>query len=972
MKHTFTLFLLIVLWGPPEAWAQETRIFGTMKDITEFPIVGASIVAEGQNRGTISDSEGNYALSLKPGEYTITASIIGYKTMKKAISVGESPYELHFMLVDDYLEMNEIVVSGSFNSASKLESSTAMTTLNARVIENRIQRGVGDLMKAIPGVAIMSEGGDVGANITVRGLPQGSGSFKYLSLREEGLPVFEVPDLYFAFIDGMYQLDESVQRMEAVRGGTAAIFASNNSGGIVNFISKSGGDKLAGITKVTYGTQGMYRTDINVGGPLGDKWKFNVGGFYRYDLGVRPTGSYPANQGGQIKANFTRQFNNGYLRLYGRYLNTRNLWYTGAPFQNYNQPQRVTGGPDLRSGSMYSSDYETLIFPDAFAKTTSGESVDNTTRHLSDGMYSRVGVLGLELFKKLGNDINLTLRAKTMRAANQGNVLVSDLREPIPINNLLQSIALAAGRGNPQVAAAIYPSLRTQYVTSGELLTPEQTAQLHGNGLAAFNLAVGIDRPVNNSIVDMQLNKAYGAHSLTAGFYGSVYNTTSRTNQNLLLTDLQVHPRLIQLGSPLGANGSFVPLFAKDGFLNYNVGYTNASHYGQVAALYAGDEWQANERLKLEGGLRLDLSWHQGRAERPVIPGQVTAVNGQPQAVGQSVPAGYSNFIPSAQDTRNGQWGSRIDRTWDYRFSVLNGSLGLNYKLSTEAALFARTSLSNRTPTLTQWESTVDNNNLATGNTVKGSVERIGQYEAGFKLSTSKVGLFTNLFYSRVNGMLQTLQVVKANGSIGFEQLPTASHTVGSEVEVVYSPVKSLQVKLITTWQDARWTDFRYVTNIPGNGQFSGEQVRDYRSNRVRDVASLLYDAMISYNRKGFDAFLNYRWVGPRAANQNNLASVQAYGEWLGGLSYTWKQVTLGVKSTNLLNTAAMQQVLTRLGEDVAGVNEKGEVQLINMDPNRVDAAGKAIGVGNTYSTLVTGGRGILPHNVLFSLTYQF
>src|SRR4051794_12865772 len=70
-------------------------------------------------------------------------------------------------------------------------------------------------------------------------------------------------------------------------------------------INKTGGPELHGSFKVSGATEGLARYDMNTNGPLGDDWRFNVGGFYRYDHGVRDPG-FPGISGGQVKASITR------------------------------------------------------------------------------------------------------------------------------------------------------------------------------------------------------------------------------------------------------------------------------------------------------------------------------------------------------------------------------------------------------------------------------------------------------------------------------------------------------------------------------------------------------------------------------------------------------------------------------------------------------------------------------------------
>ena len=89
--------------------------------------------------------------------------------------------------------------------------------------------------------------------------------------------------------------------------------------------------------RATGGTEGLARYDLNPNGPLGDDWRFNVGGFYRYDHGVRDPG-FPGIRGGQLKANVTRLLDNGYIRFSVKYIDDRNQFILPLPLHQPGRP----------------------------------------------------------------------------------------------------------------------------------------------------------------------------------------------------------------------------------------------------------------------------------------------------------------------------------------------------------------------------------------------------------------------------------------------------------------------------------------------------------------------------------------------------------------------------------------------------------------------------------------------------------
>ncbi len=934
--------LLLLFPTVPSAFAQSATISGRVLDEQRHPLPGAVVQLESQLATDVADTEGFYELTnVPPGRHVIRVSYIGYRTEQQTVEVeGGDVRGVDFVLLEDPLGLSEVIVSGSFNPATKLESSTAITTLAPAQIEQRLPRGTSDLLRAVPGVQVTSTYGEIGSDVTVRGLPQTpNSSYRYVSLQEDGLPVFEPPGLLFAFPDAMLRVDETVARMEAVRGGAAAVFSSGTPGGIVNFISKSGGSELEGVLKTTGGNQGMIRQDFNVGGPLAEAWRFNVGGFYRYDRGVRDPG-YAAGRGGQVKANVTRDLGAGYVRLYAKYLAEHNVWYMGVPIRNFSDPEPIPGGPPIGRGTTYADDRTVLRIPDAFNPGTFAE------HDMRDGYTVRYRMAGLELSHNLGADWNVTLRARALAADNRNNLMI-DVADAFPI------AAFAA----PDLPLEVPRFVR--YVNTGEVITDQDAiANLNGNGLmSVFGMAF-VDQPVTNYIANVQLARQVAAHNFNLGLYYSTYESRLRLVQEGVFVEVKNQPRLIQVAIP-GPDGTPVGLTPDDGFAGYNTGYWNLRNQTDIVAAYAGDTWQVTERLNLDLGVRLDLNRSEGHNERPVVPGRV--VDGQ--VVGQEVPAGYAPFVPTPAQSQAGMFGSGINRTWDYTFSTWGGSVGLNYRLSDAVALYGRGSRGGRVPTSQQWTFQTSDGSQITGETNKGEVETIVQAEVGVKVARPSWSLLLTGFYGSSKNLISNLHRGQADGSFVFIPIPGDTRTIGAEVEAVYNPTRNLRLQLVTALQDPRFTRFSYEFFIPGTNAYSGQQARDYSGNLLNDAVRVLADFTASYRTGGLEAFANVRYTGERMANRPNTITIPAYSEVAAGVAYTYRQVRVSASGINLFDTEAIALMASRTGEDVIRVLPDGSAEsIITTGPN----------AGSTTQNFNTTGQGILPRSLVMSITYRF
>ncbi|MFL5561248.1 MAG: TonB-dependent receptor [Gemmatimonadaceae bacterium] len=916
--------------------AQTGAVHGVVFDEAGRPLPGAHVFVAGTAVATESRADGSFDLRAVPtGRRDVRAQRIGYRFAVESVDVrGAESARVTLRLMADPFALEGVVVSGTFNTASKLASSTAITTFTAQQVEAQAPRGTAELLKSAPGFQVMSNSGETGADVTVRGLPvSDQSSFRYVSLQEDGLPVFEAPGLLFAFPDAMARLDETVSRVEAVRGGSAAVFGSSTPGGIVNLISKSGGPTLGGTMRLTGAAQGMGRLDADVGGPLGSAWRFNAGGYWRYDRGLRDPG-FAANEGGQLRLNATRDFASGHARIYGKYLNERDLWYLGIPISNYKDPEAIAGGPAIGSGTMFARERLSLTVPDAFhpGQLASHDLNGNTTRY---------GMIGTDLLRELSPGWTLGFRGKVLHSENLTNLMV-DVADPFPI-------AVVGPPGPRQL----------RYVTTGQTITDgAQVANLNGNGLMTVQGLAFVDQPVTNGIANIELAHQGGQHSLTGGVYVSAYSTRLRLTQQGIFVEVADNPRLIQVGMP-APDGSFIGLTPPDGFAGYNAGFWNLTDHTAIAALYLGDDWHASDRLTLDLGARVDHSTSSGRNERPVVPGDVE--NGV--VVGQEVPAGYAPFTPTQQQSRAGMFGSGIFRKWDYTFATWSASAGANYRLTDRSAVYGRLSRGTRMPTPQQWTFQTTDGSQVTGDTKRGDVETTMQGEVGVKTSAERWSLLVTGFYGTSENMLVTLDRGQPNGGFAFLPISTDTRTIGTEVEGSVSPVDGLQLRAVGTVQDPRFTRFNYEFFVPGNGPYSGAQVRDYKGNHLIDIASVLGDLGGSYTHASFDLFGDYRYNGSRPANRPNTVTIPAFGEVNGGVGYRVGQMRVTVQGLNLLNTQAIQQMAQRTGEDILRVNSDGTaVSLVTSGPS----------AGTTTTSRYTTGLGIMPRTVQVSVGYDF
>ena len=227
--------------------------------------------------------------------------------------------------------LEKIVVTGTFSgkSVAKEEASFAVSSFSEDDIKKLAPKSTADLFKAIPGVWAESSGGVAGANVFVRGFP-GAGDAPFLTIQLEGAPIFPPPTLSFLENSSIFRLDETVEFMEALRGGTNPVISNGQPGLTTNFLLKEGYEETAGLVKYSTSDYGLQRLDAVVSGQLAEDLYIMVGGYIKSSPGVRDAG-FNAEEGQQFTINITKELDNGKVNFYTRQTDDHGTWYLPTP-----------------------------------------------------------------------------------------------------------------------------------------------------------------------------------------------------------------------------------------------------------------------------------------------------------------------------------------------------------------------------------------------------------------------------------------------------------------------------------------------------------------------------------------------------------------------------------------------------------------------------------------------------------------
>ncbi|MSP64468.1 MAG: TonB-dependent receptor [Ignavibacteria bacterium] len=236
------------------------KLTGYLKDAqTNEPLIGVTVLIKGTTSGASTDIEGYFSvLNIPPGVYTVTASMIGYSTTtfeKVKISIDQTT-NLNINLKQSVLEIGDEVVVIAERPLIRKDMTSVEARVDAEAIKNMPVQEVRDILNLQAGVT-MGRGGE----IHIRG-----GRASEVAYWVDGKSVTDV-------FDGSQSISvesNAIQELQVVSGTFNAEYG-NAMSGIVNIVTKDGGEKFAGNLMIYSGD--YYSKEEQIFQNIGD---FNI------------------------------------------------------------------------------------------------------------------------------------------------------------------------------------------------------------------------------------------------------------------------------------------------------------------------------------------------------------------------------------------------------------------------------------------------------------------------------------------------------------------------------------------------------------------------------------------------------------------------------------------------------------------------------------------------------------------------
>ncbi len=725
-----------------------------------------------------------------------------------------------------------LITTGTSKGRLAADTPLSVTSIDSVELSKISFSSQADIMRAIPAVKAEGGGGEVASNVFVRGLPSG-GQFQYTPLSYDGSPTLSIFGLNSSAFDVFYRNDLGIDRLEFVRGGVSNLFGAGSVAGVINYISKKGGDFSESSVQLEFAEDGRMRNDFATSGPLSDKGLYYaMSGFYRYDEGPVDTGI--PTEGYQIRGNIHKEFEDqsGSLTVYAQIIEDRVQFYLPLPLDGSSH-ERLRGNDGQDVISLNTVNASSISYP-----TTSG----HYESPIENGVYTNGASFSVEFDKELNDTVVVSGRAKYSNYQHEFNLFLDG--DGAGSNLPETTTDFLANRGLGSLANANFT-----YAGSG--------VAVGENDLLFANRVLDRNRPTRDYSSEFNLTKTFYTGSFTHDFtIGTFFSNSTADDDIALYTylgEFNNNPRLVNLevlddddGSIFGVPRALVTV-ANNGLTKSGNGFSNNTRSAQKRAFYIADQFE-NDNWIFDMGLRFESIDAQMKLE------------GVESVVINADPTLHPDLQVNAQGT--GEFTRGEVSTNDIAVSLA----GL-YRLNDNMNLYANFSRGYFFPQIRSVK-------FSDGSPSSYEAEIVKQFEFGAKFFNDWFTGSAAIFFAGLDDRRSITFVNTGNGGVEEEVALVSTKSVGLELVGKFMISDNFTIDSNFSYDDHEFTEYDSATENVGN--------------RFRRKPTVMMSNAFSYQLNGFDATLYHTYNGKNFADDGNKIKLDAFNLFNVNVGYTW------------------------------------------------------------------------------------
>ncbi|WP_339876832.1 TonB-dependent receptor [uncultured Algoriphagus sp.] len=265
MKYKY-IFLLITSLLSLDSVAQNYLLKGTVLFEGE-PVEFANVYVKGLSIGAVTDSSGSFSINIpETGNFIVQASMVGFQTAQQVIKIPNSKTSsLVFILKEMDGGLDEVVVSGTMQEVSKLDSPVPVEVYSANFFKANPTPSVFESLQNVNGVRPQ-----INCNVCNTGDIHINGlEGPYTMVLIDGMPIVSG----LATVYGLTGIPQAlIDRVEVVKGPASTLYGSEAVGGLINVITKK--PELAPLVSADFFGTGWAEMNLDLG--MRSNWGKNI------------------------------------------------------------------------------------------------------------------------------------------------------------------------------------------------------------------------------------------------------------------------------------------------------------------------------------------------------------------------------------------------------------------------------------------------------------------------------------------------------------------------------------------------------------------------------------------------------------------------------------------------------------------------------------------------------------------------
>ena len=235
--------------------AQQFNLSGKVVDENNEVLTGASITIKETKKGTSTDFDGKFSISLPKGNYTLQISFLGFKTVSKLVNLTKNE-EISVILLPNETLLDEVLVS-----AVRVNADIPVTFSNLskkEIAKRNLGQDIPILMNYLPNVVSSSDAG-AGVGYTYMNV-RGSNSER-INVTINGIP-YNDAESQGTFWVNLGDFASSTQNLQLQRGVGTSTNGSGAFGASLNILTDAISEEAFGEIQSSFGSFGTRKNTL--------------------------------------------------------------------------------------------------------------------------------------------------------------------------------------------------------------------------------------------------------------------------------------------------------------------------------------------------------------------------------------------------------------------------------------------------------------------------------------------------------------------------------------------------------------------------------------------------------------------------------------------------------------------------------------------------------------------------------------